>query len=271
MTTIVKTQKSSNLQAAVAVTMIGLGVIVGGLVALVTLGLWLDFQAYQDQSLLSRFSTVIQAAMPGPIHTFLTDQARVMDLPLAGQSSAYWYMARAGGVVSYLLLWFSVVWGLLMSTKLTGKLITPLLTYGLHEFLSILALVFIGLHSLVLLGDSYIDFNIFHLLLPFFAPYEPLWTGLGTIAFYLSLALTLSFYVRKQIGQKLWRILHYLTFVTYVLSLLHALGAGTDTASIVMKVIYFSTGLVVLFLINYRLLTLKFKPAKAESQAIRSK
>jgi predicted ferric reductase len=263
MTTIVKTRKSSTIKATLDVAIISLGVIAGGLVAWLGLWLWWDFTAYQDQSYLSLISTVLQATVPGPIHTFYTDQAQLMALPLTGQTSAYWYMARAGGIVGYLLLWLAVVWGLLISTKLAGQWIAPLLSYGLHEFLSILALLFISLHGLVLLGDRYINFNIFHLLLPFSAPYEPFWTGLGTLAFYLSLALTLSFYLRRQIGQKIWRTLHYLTFVAYALSLLHALGAGTDTASTLMKSVYLSTGLLVMFLINYRLLSLRLKPAKA--------
>lgn len=182
-----------------------------------------------------------------------------MGLPLTGQTSAYWYMARSGGIVAYLLMWLSVVWGLTLSTKISDGLVPAPIAYGLHEFLSILAVLFAALHAIVLLGDEYIDFNVFHLTIPFIAPYEPLWTGLGTLSLYLSAALTGSFYVRKQIGQKRWRALHYFTFVAYLLILAHGLMAGTDSKLGLMRLMYLSTGLSVLFLIYYRLFTLKMQ------------
>ncbi len=100
----------------------------------------------------------------------------MLGLPLSTDTKAYWYMARAGGLVGYLLLWLSVVWGLVLSTKITEGLVSPVLAYGLHEFLSLGTLLFAAVHALVLLGDGYIGFNIFHLALPFLAPYKPFWT-----------------------------------------------------------------------------------------------
>ena len=154
---------------------------------------------------------------------------------------------------------FTTRWGLVLSTKITAKLISTPMAYGLHEFLSILAIVFALLHSLILLGDEYIQFNIFQLAIPFTAPYRPFWTGLGTIALYLSAALTGSFYIRKQIGQSVWHTLHYLTFVAYILATVHGLMAGTDSPLAVVKLIYWGSGFSVLFLVYYRLFTLKAK------------
>ena len=114
-------------------------------------------------------------------------------------------------------------------------------------------------HALVLLADTYIDFNLWHLVLPFTAPYEPFWTGLGTLALYLATLMTSSFYIRKQLGQRTWRILHYLTFITYLLVLGHGIMTGTDSSLPAMKLLYGGSGLGVLFLVYYRLLALKFK------------
>jgi predicted ferric reductase len=186
----------------------------------------------------------------------MNTEARLMGLPLTRQTSAYWYMARAGGIIAYLLLWLSTVWGLTLSTKFGRKLIAAPVAYGLHEFLSILAVLFALLHSAVLLGDTYIHFTIFHLAVPFSAPYEPLWTGLGTLGLYLIIALTGSFYIRRQIGPKIWRGLHYLTFVAYLLAFGHGLKVGTDSTLLMIKLMYFSTGSTILFLTYYRLLTL---------------
>lgn len=123
--------------------------------------------------------------------------------------------------------------------------------YGLHEFLSILAIVFAIVHAAVLLGDDYIGFTVFHLAIPFISPYEPMWTGLGILALYLSMALTGSFYIRNIIGHRTWRSVHYFTFVAYLLILVHAIMAGSDSNLIITILLYWSTGFSVLFLTVY--------------------
>jgi len=243
--------------------LVAASVFVGGLIALVGLWLWLDYRTDPTQSWLAIFSANLAAVLPLTLRQSLDGQAQLMGLPLTGESSAYWYMARAGGMVAYLLLWLSVVWGLALSGKITTNRIPAPVVYGLHEFLSLGAVVFALLHSLVLLGDSYINFSLINLVIPYTAPYEPFWTGLGTIGFYLIAALTASFYVRKQIGQQTWRALHYLTFAGFALVLTHGLMAGTDTTLPVIKLMYLGTGGLVLFLTLYRLLTPKRKPVRA--------
>lgn len=251
------TSPKSTMKALIDIFFIGLGILGGGIVALLGLGLWLDYQADPNHSILALWSQTLVAWVPAPVSSAVDEQARLMGLPLANQTSAYWYMARAGGFVAYLLLWLSSVWGLCLSTKVIKAWVSPLVAYGLHEFLSITAILFATLHALALLGDSYIQFNLFHLLIPFIAPYEPFWTGLGIIALDLALVTTASFYVRHLIGQKLWRRLHIVTFLVYLLALLHGLMAGTDSARLGVTMMYAGSGLSVLFLVYYRLLTLR--------------
>jgi predicted ferric reductase len=224
-----------------------------------SLWLWFDYQADPAQSYLTLIGRGVVELMPAPLREFHTEQAYLMGLPLTGSTKAYWYMARAAGIVSYLLLWLSTLWGLMLSTKFISKRLPAPIIYGMHEFLAILSLVFMALHTFVLLGDDYIKFNLWHLAVPFIAPYQPFWTGLGTIGFYLSTAMTGSFYIRKQIGQKVWRILHYLTFITYLVALAHGAVAGTDSSLPSLKLVYLITGLAILFLVYYRLFTLKNK------------
>jgi hypothetical protein len=250
-----KTTTQTDLRTMLDVLMIALGMVGGGLAALLGLWLWFDYQAGPANSILTGVSRAVVSMLPVAIQTQLGGQAHLMGLPLAGETSAYWYMARAGGVVAYLLMWGSTVWGLMLSTKVVSKQISPALAYGVHEFTSILTIVFAVLHAVVLLGDKYVNFNLLHLLVPFTAPYEPLWTGLGIITLYLTAAITLSFYLRKHIGQKVWRMLHYLTFVAYLLALTHAIMAGSDSGLIVSVLLYWSTGFSVIFLVYYRLFT----------------
>jgi len=254
-----KVSTRSDPRILLDVTAVGFGIFLGGLVTLVGIWLWLDYQTNSSSSLMAVLSANAVAILPATIRQYLNQEAQLMGLPLTGHTSAFWYMARAGGIVGYLLLWLSMVWGLTLSTKITAGKVPAPIAYGLHEFLSVLALLFSVLHAVVLLGDKYIQFNIFHLLIPFISPYQPVWTGLGIIGLYLSLIFTGTFYIRKFIGQKTWRFLHYFTFTAYLLVLAHGLMAGTDTPHPVVKLLYLGTGLSLLFLIYYRLFTLKIK------------
>ncbi len=250
------------------ILMLGLGVGLGGLMALLGLWLWLHIRTDSAHSLPATISLQLVSALPAAWRTVISREAQTMGLPLAGQTQAYWYMARAGGLVSYLLVWLSVAWGLVLSTKITEGWVPAPLAFGLHEFLSLTTILFATLHALVLLGDHYIGFNLLHLAVPFSAPYQPFWTGLGTLGLYLSAALTGSFYIRKQLGQKTWRALHYLTFAAYILVLSHGLMAGSDSKLTLVRFMYLGTGLSVLFLVYYRLFTLKAKSLKYSQETV---
>jgi predicted ferric reductase len=249
----------SETRTMIDIILVSISTLIGGAVAMLVIWLWLDYQTDPGRSLLAIASANLAGLIPPSFRVYLENQAVLMGLPLVNSTPAYWYMARAGGIVAYLLLWLSTVWGLTLSTKITDGLIPAPIAYGLHEFLSLGAVVFAILHGAVLLGDEYFQFNLIHLIVPYTAPYQPFWTGLGTITLYLTVILTASFYLRKQIGQKTWRALHYLTFAGYMLALLHGLMAGTDTALPVIKLMYLGTGFTVLFLTYYRLFTLKKK------------
>jgi predicted ferric reductase len=166
-----------------------------------------------------------------------------------------WYFSRSAGTVAYLLLAGATIWGLLLSTKIIKEAVPAALALAMHNILSWLAIVFTGLHALALLFDDYFTYTLADLTIPFIGPYQPGWVGLGIIGLYLMLLTTISFYFRKQIGQKRWRQLHYLTFAVYVLATLHGAMAGTDNGNLGMQVMYWGSGLLVFFLTNYRLLT----------------
>lgn len=172
-----------------------------------------------------------------------------------------WYFTRSAGTVAYLLLASSTIWGLLLSTKLLKDHVPAVLSLAMHNILSWLAVVLTSLHALALLWDSYYSYSLADLTVPFIGPYKPGWVGLGIIGFYLMFLTTLSFNFRKQIGQKRWRQLHYLTFGVYLLATVHGVTAGTDSGNVGMQVLYWGSGLLVLFLSNFRLLVGKGKTA----------
>ena len=164
-----------------------------------------------------------------------------------------WYITRAAGIVSYLLLWLSTVWGLAVSNKIFDPVLHRMFTYDFHQFISLLAIGFIILHVSVLLVDQYLPFSVAQILVPFSAPYRPVWVGLGTIGLYLALLVSITFYIRKWIGQKTFRTIHLVSYIAFIATAVHGLFAGTDSPLPTVQGMYIVTALVVVFLTAYRI------------------
>lgn len=162
-----------------------------------------------------------------------------------------WYITRAAGWVAYFLLWFSMVWGLAIPSKFFERVLSPTFAVDFHEYISLLAVGFILLHVGVLLIDKFLPFTIIQILVPFLSTYRPVWVGLGTIGFYLTLLVTITFYLRKKIGQKTFKSIHLLSFLAYLGVVLHAFFAGSDSSLGAVQVTYLATFLVVIFLTTY--------------------
>jgi DMSO/TMAO reductase YedYZ heme-binding membrane subunit len=117
------------------------------------------------------------------------------------------------------------------------------------------------------MGDKYINYDLAQVLVPFNSTgYKPVWVGLGQIGFYLLAIVGLSFYVRKRLGNRTWRLIHYLSFLTFALALLHGIFAGTDSTMLIVRVFYWATGASLLFLFVYRVLITRFA-AKKQARA----
>jgi methionine sulfoxide reductase heme-binding subunit len=148
----------------------------------------------------------------------------------------WWLASRASGLVALALITASVVLGLLAAGKvMRGPGIARRLT-GAHEEVALAGLVAIAVHMITLLGDRWLDPGVKGILVPFTLDHEPVFTGLGVIAAYMAALLGLSFYVRRQIGARVWRKLHRLTIVVYVFALVHVIGAGTDAGTTWLQV-----------------------------------
>lgn len=182
---------------------------------------------------------------------------------VSGESpKAYWFLARSSAFVAFVLLWLSTVTGLLMTGKLAQATLGQWLAFELHQFASLLGLAFTAFHALILLGDRYINYSLAQLLLPFgSANYRPLEVGLGQIAFYASAVIAFSFYARRWIGTRAWRVLHFLSFAAFALALAHGVLGGTDTSTPWAQAIYWIAGGSVLFLTIYRALSARVVPA----------
>lgn len=202
---------------------------------------------------------VLLAAVAGALVALLVAPIYIPALAhsLQGESpKAYWFSSRSSGFVAFGLLWLSVIFGLLMTGKLSTTWPGHLMAFELHQYTSLLGLAFALFHALILLGDRYIGYTLAQLLTPFGSVnYRTLSVALGQIGFYLALVVTATFYVRRLITQRVWRIIHYLSFVVFLMVLVHGVTSGTDSNTTWAQTLYWVSGGSVLFLTIYRILS----------------
>ena len=164
-----------------------------------------------------------------------------------------WYAVRALGFLAYLVLAASILYGLLLSTKILDAIAHRPVSFALHKDLSIVGLVLAALHGVILIADQSFDFTPRAILIPFASPYSPATVGIGQLAFYASAVILVSFYVRRRIGQRTWRLLHYVTFLSFAGATYHGIASGSDSGSPWAFWIYLVPVTAMIFLTTYRL------------------
>jgi predicted ferric reductase len=166
----------------------------------------------------------------------------------------WWYVARSGGIVAWALLGASVLWGLALSTKVMNGRPRPNWILDMHRFLGGLALIFTGVHVVALVLDSYVHFGLTEILVPFASTWHPVAVAWGVIGFYLLLAVELTSLARKRISKRLWRLTHFLSFPLFLSTTVHALSAGTDRSTLLLRwsVIAVSAAITVLTFVRVR-------------------
>ena len=181
----------------------------------------------------------------------------------------YWYLSRASAIIAYILLWLSMVLGLLLSTKMSKTWPSPAKATEIHQFISLLGLFFVGFHALILIGDVYLAPTLWQLLIPFGGfTYQPQWVIWGQFGLYLWILLVLSFYVRKIIGRKTWRALHFASFLLFLFAMIHGIGSGTDTAEPIIQFIYWASAGSMIFLVLFRTIAAIFPEPRSQLRKV---
>lgn len=162
--------------------------------------------------------------------------------------TAYWYLTRATGVVSLLLLTAIVVLGVMGPLRLASNPRWPRFAIdSLHRDLSLLAIVFIALHVIFSVADGFAPIGLIDGVIPFHSAYRPLWLGLGAVAFDLILALVITSLVRRRLGYPAWRAIHWLAYACWPIAVLHGLGTGSDSRQLwALAVTFLCIGVVAL-------------------------
>jgi methionine sulfoxide reductase heme-binding subunit len=144
--------------------------------------------------------------------------------------SAYWYLARGTGAVALVLLTASVVLGILGSVRWGSAPRWPRFAIdSLHRDVSLLVLAVLAVHIVTSVLDSFAPIRLIDAVVPFASAYRPLWMGLGALSFDLLIALAVTSVLRRRLGYRTWRAVHWLAYASWPVAVFHGLGTGSDT------------------------------------------
>jgi methionine sulfoxide reductase heme-binding subunit len=139
-----------------------------------------------------------------------------------------WFAARGAGAVSLLMLTASVSLGLVTVTRFQAAGWPRFFNYELHRRISLLSIVFLAVHVLAAVLDPFTSLGIGAALVPLASTYRPVPVALGVIAAYLFTALIATSLLRRRVGQKAWRAIHWASYAMWPLALMHGITAGSD-------------------------------------------
>lgn len=140
----------------------------------------------------------------------------------------WWYLTRAAGIVAWLMLTASVIWGVVLATKAFPEHRRPAWLLDLHRWLGGLAVSFTVIHLGALVADSYVHFGLADLTVPFASQWKPGPVALGVIAMWLLLAVEATSLAMKRLPRRVWRWIHLSSYAVFLLASFHAALAGTD-------------------------------------------
>jgi predicted ferric reductase len=141
--------------------------------------------------------------------------------------SALWYLSRATGVVTIVLLTVVVCLGIVTAGRRRPKGESATIVMGLHRWLSLGMLVFLGVHIITAIVDGYVSISWLAIVVPFVSDYQPLLVGLGAIGVDLLVVVMVTSYLRHRIPERRWRLVHWASYGMWLIALVHGFLMGT--------------------------------------------
>jgi predicted ferric reductase len=129
------------------------------------------------------------------------------------------------------LLAASVIWGLLLSTRLLERRPSPKWLLDLHRYLGGLAVIFVGFHIAGLVADTYTHFDFVGVLVPMASEWKPGPVAWGVVAFYGLIAVELTSLMMKHLPRRIWHGIHLTSYVVFWMVAIHGATAGTDAGN----------------------------------------
>lgn len=164
-----------------------------------------------------------------------------------------WYFSRAAGAVALLLLAIATIIGLIGAAPRLGPE-RRALVQRLHRSFTGISIVFLALHILTVVVDTYVSVSPLAVLVPFTSTYSTFWVALGTVTVDLLIAITLSSLMRRKLKHATWRYLHLSAYALFPIGAIHAIGVnGSDPSQPWMLGIFGfgAVGIVIAVIIRY--------------------
>lgn len=160
-----------------------------------------------------------------------------------------WYVTRASGLVAWGLVVASILWGLVMATGVLRKRRPhPAWLLNMHKFLGVLTLVFVGIHVVSIVLDSFVSFGIADVLVPFASSWHPVAVACGITGMYLLVAIQTTSWLRRRLSARVWHTVHLTSYGVLAITTVHTLAAGTDVREMLATGVAVALGVTVTML-----------------------
>jgi len=151
------------------------------------------------------------------------------------------------------MLTAATCFGLVVVTRYGGPEWPRFLNYEMHRRISLLSIVFFVVHIGSVVLDPFTSLGLGAALLPLASSYRPVPVALGVVAVYLFAAVIASSLLRKHIGQRSWRAIHWTSYALWPIALVHGMAAGTDGFAVWMLGLDVACALAVVACLAWRI------------------
>ncbi len=179
-------------------------------------------------------------------------------------TQVWWFVTRASGIVAWVLLTATVLWGILLPAKLFPKQ-RPAWILDLHRWIAGLAIGFTAVHLGSLVADNYLHFGVAELLVPGQSDYKTIAVALGIVAMWLLVIVEVTSLARKRMPRRAWHAVHLLSYATFMLTSLHGVLAGTDATNPMFLITTVLAVTSVVFATVYRIATRRVRGERARA------
>jgi ferredoxin/DMSO/TMAO reductase YedYZ heme-binding membrane subunit len=145
-------------------------------------------------------------------------------------------VAHTAGFLSYLLLWVTVMWGMMLGRGWAMTRFKHSQLYATHMTLALIAMTLGWGHAFIQLANPIGTVRFFDLFIPFSNGRDPIGIGVGVVATEIMTALLISMPLQRMLGYSRWRALHSLAYASFTLLAGHVLLSGSHAGPLFVKI-----------------------------------
>ena len=180
--------------------------------------------------------------LAGALTTFLLLQ--LWSTMALAEQPLLWWAGRALGLLAYVALWLSMVFGTLVSSKGLGGRLSQKWVMDLHREWTLAAMIATVLHVVVLVTHAESGVTPWAAIIPFASDRLTGEIAMGTAAGLVLVLIAATSWARARIPYAAWRAIHALAFGAMILAIVHSITAGTDSATLGAQLLYLGTAML---------------------------